>query len=146
VNELDVGELAANWSSLVDVELSGLAAPQQARWTIREQLAGVVSVPFLRDVMLATSELVTNAIRYAAGPCRLTMSRDAGSNRLRIGVADGNPELPQRVDRADDPTTSGRGLLIVDTVSSSWGTRSLAGGPQAGGKEVWFEMVPERHS
>jgi signal transduction histidine kinase len=141
VNELDVDEVASDWTSLVDVELNGLSAPQQARWTIREHLSGVVSVPFLRDVMLATSELVTNAIRYAAGHCHLTMSRETGSARLRIAVADDNPELPHSVDATSDPLSNGRGLLIVDTVASAWGTR-----PTATGKEVWFEMVPDRRS
>ena len=84
----DLNDVPVGRTPVFQAELSGLAAPQQARWMIREQLSGTVSVSFLRDVMLATSELVTNAVRYAPGPCRVSMSRSPGSARIRIGVSD----------------------------------------------------------
>ena len=136
-----MNELTTKWDGVFDVELTGLSAPQQARWLIREQLAGAVSVPFLRDVLLATSEVVTNAIRFAPGPIHVTLSRDSLSNAIRVGVADTNPDLPHQSEVDDTPNSNGRGLLIVDTVASSWGTQ-----PTATGKEVWFEMVPEQRT
>jgi hypothetical protein len=50
-----------------------------------------------------------------------------------ILVWDGNPQLPVRVDPAED-AESGRGLLLVETISSRWGTYAT---PQLGGKAVW---------
>jgi anti-sigma regulatory factor (Ser/Thr protein kinase) len=129
------------WTSLLDIELAGLSAPQQARWMMREQLAGDVSVSFLRDLLLATSEIVTNAIRYAPGPCRLSLQRADGASRLRVGVVDSSPEMPPTFEALMDPDSNGRGLLIVDTVASAWGSR-----PVEQGKEVWFEMTPDQRS
>ena len=141
----DRNDVPAGWTPVFEAERSGLAAPQQARWMIREQLSGTVGVPFLRDVMLATSELVTNAIRYAPGPCRISMSRLPGSARIRIGVSDTNRQFPQPI-APTDPLMNGRGLLIVDTVASAWGTRLIDANEGKWSKEVWFEMLPDQRS
>jgi two-component sensor histidine kinase len=141
----DLNDVPAEWTPVFQTELSGLAAPQQARWMIREQLSGTVSVSFLRDIMLATSELVTNAVRYAPGPCRISLFRSSRSTRLRIGVSDTSSDLPKLV-APTDPMLNGRGLLIVDTVSSAWGTRMTDEGDGPWRKEVWFEMLPDQRS
>ena len=73
----DLNDVPGEWTPVFQIELNGLSAPQQARWMIREQLSGTVSVSFLRDIMLATIEQVTNAVRYAPGSCRVSMSRSS---------------------------------------------------------------------
>jgi two-component sensor histidine kinase len=147
VDELapDLNDVPARWTPVFHTELSGLAGPQQARWMIREQLSGRVSVAFLRDIMLATSELVTNAIRYAPGPCRVTMSRLQESARIRIGVSDTGSQFSKPI-APTEPLMNGRGLLIVDTVASAWGTRPLRASDGKWLKEVWFEMAPDERS
>ena len=88
----------------------------------------------LDDVLLLASELVSNAVRHGQGEitCRLWPGPDV----VRFEVADRGDTLPQEVDRglvAD----SGRGLHIVDTLASRWGT---VPGQREGGKTVWFEL------
>jgi two-component sensor histidine kinase len=89
----------------------------------------------LNDALLLTSELVTNAVRHGGGgdiSCRLW----PGQRVVRLEVADGNGTLPREVDRglvAD----SGRGLHIVDTLASRWGSTP---GQRESGKTVWFEL------
>ncbi len=78
------------------------------------------------------SELVTNAVRHAGTIIDLTVSLRDGA--LRVSVRDGYTRPPRmRTPEATDD--SGRGLLIVDTVASSWGTV-----PVPGGKLVWAAL------
>ncbi|MGW7256553.1 ATP-binding protein [Streptomyces sp. NPDC054834] len=66
------------------------------------------------DAELVVSELVTNAIRHAPGPCAMTLklSRD----ELTISVWDSSPEIPT-VHNADPQRVGGHGLHLVHTVS-----------------------------
>ncbi|WTW95272.1 SpoIIE family protein phosphatase [Streptomycetaceae bacterium NBC_01309] len=80
---------------------------------------------------LLVSELVTNALRYGAGPIRLRLLR--GRNLL-CEVADAVPSLP-RLREARDTDEGGRGMQLVTTLAERWGSR------RAGhGKIVWFEL------
>ncbi|MFD8881554.1 PAS domain S-box protein [Streptomyces erythrochromogenes] len=87
----------------------------------------------LRDTAcLLTSELLSNAVNHSRGPVRLRL-RQAG-RELSVEVCDGSPVLPQARFAAPD-AESGRGLLLVDSLASSWGTL-----PTAEGKAVWFSL------
>ncbi|NUP34951.1 MAG: SpoIIE family protein phosphatase [Streptomycetaceae bacterium] len=80
---------------------------------------------------LLVSELVTNALRYGAGPIRLRLLR--GRNLL-CEVADAVPSLP-RLREARDTDEGGRGMQLVTTLADRWGSR------RAGhGKIVWLEL------
>ncbi|GHI85985.1 PAS domain S-box protein [Streptomyces xanthophaeus] len=81
---------------------------------------------------LLASELLSNAVRHGSGPLRLRL-RQAG-RELGVEVCDGSPVLPQARFAAPD-AESGRGLLLVDSLASSWGTL-----PTAEGKAVWFAL------
>ncbi|QFZ19239.1 ATP-binding protein [Saccharothrix syringae] len=85
------------------------------------------------DAALVVTELVSNAVDHAEGPVGLTVSRTATG--VRIEVADNSPALPQprpvQVDSA-----RGRGLIIVEALSASWGTEE-----RDGGKVVWAELA-----
>jgi anti-sigma regulatory factor (Ser/Thr protein kinase) len=80
-----------------------------------------------------TSELVTNALRHGSGTVRLGC--DAGTLRVRVEVGDDSGQRP-RVRYVDDDSENGRGMIIVDTLSSAWG---VSDAPR-GGKIVWFEV------
>jgi anti-anti-sigma regulatory factor len=86
------------------------------------------------DAQLIAAELAANAINHAATTFEVT----AGYARcyLRIGVRDGSPALPQRV---ETPSTSGRGIRIVEALSTHWGATSIPGG-----KIVWALIRTER--
>jgi anti-sigma regulatory factor (Ser/Thr protein kinase) len=81
---------------------------------------------------LLTSELVTNALVHAHSRVELTVF--VGPTGFRIEVRDTSPATAQRRDIELDEL-SGRGLHIVDVMSSRWGT-----GPSGDGKRVWFEL------
>lgn len=92
----------------------------------------------LTDIaMLLVSELVTNSMRYAAGPVgvRLAQVRDRrGVRGLHVEVSDSLPDPPRpRATGPDDER--GRGLQLLAAASRRWGTR--CGGE---GKAVWFEL------
>jgi anti-sigma regulatory factor (Ser/Thr protein kinase) len=101
---------------------------------------------FTDSVEVVVSELVTNAITAAGSltssrfgghwrpgvpPVRLTLYSD--KERILIQVWDGDHHMPET--RADDPLAeSGRGLLLVTTLCTEWGTYALE---DASGKVVW---------
>jgi anti-sigma regulatory factor (Ser/Thr protein kinase) len=91
----------------------------------------------LHDVMVMVSELTTNAVKHAEGTFEVVASLDGegDAERLRVEVHDADPTIPQ-VHWVPAGATSGRGLLIVETLSEAWGVNALEGG----GKSVWFEV------
>lgn len=115
-------------------------AVRTARSVVRGQLNGW-GLDGVGDItVLLVSELVTNALRHAAGPIGVLLVRPCGGvgGVLRVEVSDTLPDPPrERVARPEDE--SGRGLQLVASSSRRWGTR-----PRDPGKAVWFELaVPE---
>ncbi|MEN3586380.1 SpoIIE family protein phosphatase [Streptomyces sp. ZYX-F-203] len=84
--------------------------------------------------VLAASELVANSLQHGTPPMRLRLRRT--DRRLIIEVTDGDDHLPRRR-RAEPADESGRGVAIVATVASTWGSRLTPGG----GKAVWCEFL-----
>ncbi|MEU1091029.1 ATP-binding protein [Streptomyces sp. NPDC005892] len=92
----------------------------------RAVVRGVAVVPMKRgDALLVVSELVTNAVRHAPGPCSLALDLDEGL--LKIAVSDTSKRSPQA--QAFEPRRIGQhGLEIVvalcdrvDSVSTARG-------------------------
>ncbi len=87
----------------------------------------------LRDVaVLLTDELVTNAVVHGGG--QFVLSAELGAESLRVVVADPSPATP-KVLAPSVEQEHGRGMAIVSSLASDWGTDP--GGP---GKEVWFTL------
>ncbi|WP_371800926.1 SpoIIE family protein phosphatase [Streptomyces sp. NBC_01732] len=84
--------------------------------------------------VLAAGELVANSLKHGTPPMRLGLRRT--DRRLIIEVTDGDDHLPRRR-RADPADEAGRGISIVATIASSWGSRRTPGG----GKAVWCEFA-----
>jgi anti-sigma regulatory factor (Ser/Thr protein kinase) len=112
---------------------------REARDFARSVLGSWNLVDMYEDVRLVTSELVTNALRYAAGcpadryadtPIRLSLLRTGG--RLTCAVTDPCDEIPVRRE-PDWVAQSGRGLNLVEAFSHSWNWAPLANH----GKVVW---------
>lgn len=80
---------------------------------------------------LILSELVTNAIRYAAGPIRVRIIRDRA---LICEVSDHSSTSPH-LRQASNTDEGGRGLFLVAQFADRWGTRYT---PQ--GKVIWTEQ------
>ncbi|MEU9212233.1 SpoIIE family protein phosphatase [Streptomyces sp. NPDC048415] len=80
---------------------------------------------------LIVSELVTNAIRYAAPPIRLRLLRDS---RLTCEVSDASSTAP-RLRHARSMDEGGRGLFLVAQLAHRWGARYTTEG-----KIIWAEQ------
>ncbi|WP_326592746.1 SpoIIE family protein phosphatase [Streptomyces brevispora] len=87
--------------------------------------------------VLAAGELVANSLQHGTPPMRLGLRRT--DRRLIIEVTDGDDHLPRRR-RADPADEAGRGISIVATIATSWGSRRTPGG----GKAVWCEFALPR--
>ncbi|MFI2369169.1 SpoIIE family protein phosphatase [Streptomyces sp. NPDC018833] len=123
------------------------ARPERTHWTVWRLPDAVMharrftartlrawGVPDMADVaLLVVSELVTNAITHTRGEVRLNLTLSA--DRLRIAVNDASPRSPVKPANVDWEATGGRGLLIVEAMSTDWGSV-----PLSGGKQVWAEI------
>ncbi|MEV4441994.1 ATP-binding SpoIIE family protein phosphatase [Streptomyces sp. NPDC049577] len=115
--------------------LGGVEAAPRARAFASGVLASWRFPTDLRDLgVLATSELVANSLQHGTPPMRLRLRRT--DRRLIIEVTDGDDHLPRRR-RAEPVDEAGRGISIIATIASSWGSRRTPGG----GKAVWCEFA-----
>ncbi len=88
----------------------------------------------LEDVRLMVSELATNAIQHVMSSFHLTIHHTAGEVRVEVtDYGSGTPAMRAAVPNALD----GRGLRIVDMLSTRWGVETEA----QPGKTVWFSLV-----
>lgn len=115
----------------IDVEHS-VHGPSQARAAVTAcaQELGLQSV--CDDVVLLVSEMVTNAIRHAEPPVRLELQ--AGEQDVVVAVRDGSPN-PPRPRAAGEEVEGGRGMLLVDLLTSDHGVRV-----DQPGKAVWARL------
>ncbi|MEU9242735.1 SpoIIE family protein phosphatase [Streptomyces shenzhenensis] len=115
--------------------LGGIEAAPRARAFASGVLTSWRFPADLHDLgVLAASELVANSLQHGTPPMRLRLRRT--DRRLIIEVTDGDDHLPRRR-RAEPADESGRGIAIVATIASGWGSRRTPGG----GKAVWCEFV-----
>ena len=90
------------------------------------------------DALLMVSELVTNAVQHGR-PDIVLMVRPNPPG-IGVSVRDGGAALPVPPTGAPDPADQrGRGLHMVESLSSSWGVEPADPPP---GKVVWFELDP----
>ena len=106
-------------------------APMLGRRFVRSLLADA-ELSIADDVALLVSELVSNAVIHASSRPRLEVR--IGPSHVRVEVRDDSPDaaLPRTPD-LERP--GGRGLLLIETMASRWGTE-----PDGDGKRVWFEI------
>ena len=82
--------------------------------------------------MLLVSELVSNSVLHGGPPVVVAIECDGDA--LQVRVRDGSSVMPARR-TAGHGDESGRGLALVDTLSSDWGVD-----PKPDGKHVWFVL------
>nr|WP_035842488.1 SpoIIE family protein phosphatase [Kitasatospora azatica] len=99
-----------------------LAMHQLVQWGLEDLVA---------TTELIVSELVTNAIRYGAGPIRLRLIRHTV---LICEVSDASGTSP-RLRHARTTDEGGRGLFLVAQLTRRWGHRYTADG-----KLIWAEQ------
>jgi hypothetical protein len=113
---------------------AGPMAPGIARGQVRATIAAW-DIPVDTSVaILLTSELVTNAVMHEAGEA-IKLVITCGYGLLGVDVHDTSCELPVPVDGPPNAET-GLGLLLVASLSSSWGYYRTPTG-----KAVYFTLA-----
>lgn len=85
------------------------------------------------EVLLASHELVANAVIHAGLPVQLRLRYLPG--RIRVEVTDADPNPPRQLTIDNHSSPSGRGILIVSRIAECWGVE-----PAPEGKRVWAEL------
>jgi anti-sigma regulatory factor (Ser/Thr protein kinase) len=127
--------------ALLEFELPGRAeAPSAARKAL-SSLNGslhLVSDERLRDVQLAVTEVIANAVRHATpeeGAVKLIVR--ANEEIVRVEVTDQGAGFdPATVPRPSTDRGGGWGLEIVAAIARQWGVE------HDGATTVWFEIEP----
>ena len=116
----------------LQLELQHSSEASRAARTALREIAEPAACRRLDDVLLATSELVTNAVVHTEG--RVALRAWCETDRWRVEVADGGEHDPVR--RPPHGTdVGGWGLHIVAAIASRWGVDHVTGG-----KCCWFEI------
>ena len=125
--------------------MADLAAAAAARSVVEDAIRAWC-VPVDADVaVLLTSELVTNAVTHGSPTAGtlvlLTIACDAAC--LRVDVHDGSGDLPVLgtglIDETPAEAETGRGLLLVTSLSAEWGFYRTPAG-----KAVYFTLELQR--
>jgi anti-sigma regulatory factor (Ser/Thr protein kinase) len=101
-----------------------------ARRFVREVLRGKPA-KVTEAAELMVSELASNCVRHAKTDFQVTIS---SKGEIRVEVSDSGQGRPT-VMSPRPQESSGRGLLIVEKMSSAWGVIS-----SSAGKTVWFTV------
>jgi anti-sigma regulatory factor (Ser/Thr protein kinase) len=112
------------------VELpTGPAGVTHARLLVDDVLRGwgFQDQHWLEQVALVVTELVANAVDHAGG-CRAVILRTDG-NQVTVAAVDTSPTHPRR---REPDGNGGRGLTIVEALSTRWGVCD-----RPDGKHVW---------
>ncbi len=108
---------------------SAASARREARSFAREQHVGDDA-----SLLLVVSELVANAVMHGAGPIVLYIV--VTGRVAHVEVSDnGALAAPLALGPRDPHAIGGRGLRIVDVLTTAWG---VDGRP--GGKTVWVDL------
>lgn len=107
------------------VEKQAAALARQAVADALRELA--VAAETQSDILLVTSELVTNAVEHGGGPVRLRLQTD--DDRIMLRVADGGSGEPA-LREAGPLAERNRGLWLVDALASHWDCRELNPGKE----------------
>lgn len=107
----------------------------QARLFVREALAEWEAEDLTDEAVLATSELVTNAVVHAGTPVQVAIELDAQALRLEVQDLHPHRSLPVGLAAADEDAEHGRGLFITAAIAGSWGVDY-----SAGVKRVWLRI------
>lgn len=114
----------------LDAEMASVATARH--WVRERAVERGAPAGTLAALELATSELVTNAVRHAVSTRAVALRFRGEGETIRVEVRDRDTAGPQpRSGRAGLP--GGHGLHIVERVSRAWGWHPVAGG----GKVVW---------
>ena len=119
-------------------------APGRARVEVRSVLPGRISDADRATLTLLTSEVVTNAVIHP-GPAvqgSVGLRITAYDDRIRVEVDDAGSGFDLQTLPSQPREAGGHGLVVVDGLSSRWGTSRQSTDERAGFC-VWFELDVE---
>lgn len=122
-----------------EFEASPRSVPDARHWVAGR--LGHWDVPGVSDVaQLLVTELMSNAVRHGSG--RPLVSVSVAESCIEVGVTDTDRVLPHPPNHpsgewadASQTNQGGRGMHIVDSLATEWGTTTLKTG-----KCVWFQL------
>ncbi|MEU6478605.1 ATP-binding protein [Streptomyces sp. NPDC047017] len=139
--------VALRWNAHWD---SGEITAAEARAAVgrfleRVRVTGPAPVPdrVVQDAQLVVSELITNVVRHAPGPCGLSLEAEPEGGIVRISVWDTSP-LPPRPRAPDAGRVGGHGLEIVQALSDTVTVTDREGGKQITARLV-LPAAPGQH-
>jgi anti-sigma regulatory factor (Ser/Thr protein kinase) len=115
----------------------GAWAARSARRAVRERLRGELSERVLSDVELLVSELATNGVRHG-GSRELELEVAVEEDRVCLRMCDEGRGFERRPPRPHPDGSGGYGLVLLDRLSSRWGTE------RDHAFCVWFEVARRR--
>jgi anti-sigma regulatory factor (Ser/Thr protein kinase) len=106
------------------------SSSEAARRFVRSRLDEWAYPGVRDDVLIATAELVSNALRHADGPVRIRLLLDGRCLRLEVGDDSSTEPTPRTPD-----VHGGFGLALVDSVCRRWGVDHVPDD----GKVIWCD-------
>ncbi len=106
---------------------------RQARRFVTQALRKIGLPELTGTAVILVSELVTNAVLHANSEVTLSVGRTNGGLRMEVGD---RSSLAPSVRRYSAEATTGRGLVLVESLADAWGSDI-----RPGGKTVWFELA-----
>ncbi|MFC7730701.1 ATP-binding protein [Actinomadura keratinilytica] len=135
LSERLIGSRFAAW----EVPVSDQAPGQVRRWAA-DLLTRWEAVDLIEDATTVLTELVTNACQAKATRMAVLIEPDAGPDIIEVCVWDNAPGIPQRRE-PDFYAERGRGLFLVDALTTRWGHHPLTLDPGHPGKVVWAHLA-----
>jgi hypothetical protein len=123
----------SQWRARIELPVAP-TSPAVARRVVEELLFAWKLQQFTDATRLIASELVTNVYVHTPDADSIEFELLGYADRVRVSVADGSTIKP--VIRELDPSSpTGRGMQLVQALSSRWGAEEFEGG-----KRVWVEV------
>ena len=112
----------------------GIEAPAAARRALASMLSGwgFHDEQWVYGARVVVTELVNNAVIHGGGCLSLELTAHDGD--VTIAAADGSAVVPRR---READRTGGRGLMLIEALSTDWGVHD-----HEGGKRVWVQLPP----
>jgi anti-sigma regulatory factor (Ser/Thr protein kinase) len=139
-----LAEMIPAWPHQAHLELAALpSAVPCVRGHVRAVMMEWGLAHLADTYELLASEMVTNAVQASgqlkvADPPVVRVTVNADRESVLIRVWDGSDAMPVR-QQAGPSDASGRGLTIIEALSTDWGTYR-----ETDGKVVWALIGPER--
>jgi anti-sigma regulatory factor (Ser/Thr protein kinase) len=96
-----------------------------------------ISTPRVEDILLLTSEVVTNAVRHTSSAALgdVIVRLDVEPDVVRIEVLNPGASFDPPVPQTPSTSGTGLGLFLVDSLARDWGVER-----EGERTKVWFEV------